>query len=211
MMTVNQIINEFNKNRAYYQKGGITVTGGEPLLQIEFVTNLFQAAKAQGIHTCLDTSGVTFRQTEDSISRFDRLLKYLDLVLLDIKHIKKEAHQELTGASNQGILAFAQYLDQHQIPVWVRHVLLPGYTDQTADLEELGFFLGGLTNIEALEILPYHTMGIEKYQSLDIHYPLAKIKEPDREAISSAKQKILHGFRRRRIQDQQMIRQKGNG
>ena len=131
--TVEELLAQYARNEAFYRKGGITVTGGEPLLQIEFVTALFREAKRRGIHTCLDTSGATFRPEDAAaLAQFDALCAVTDLVLLDIKQTDPAAHRRLTGRENGNILAFARYLAQKEVPVWVRHVVVPGLTDSEA-------------------------------------------------------------------------------
>ena len=197
--TVSEIISEYEKNRAFYQKGGITVTGGEPLLQIEFVTALFREARERGIHTCIDTSGVTFNEKNaDTVASFDELMKYTSLVMLDIKHIDSKKHKALTGASNENVLALARYLDKKKIPLWVRHVIVEGYTDDIADLTRLGEFIGGLSNLAALDVLPYHTLGVKKYEELGIEYQLKDIPPLKKEKALEAKQIILEAIKRTR-------------
>ena len=184
-------------------KGGITVTGGEPLLQIDFVTELFKETKKRGIHTALDTSGITFspspqpspQRGEGALNKFDELMKYTDLVLLDIKHIDDEEHKKLTGHSNKNILEFAKYLSEKQIPVWIRHVVVPEITFKKEYLIRLGEFLKTLKNIKALDVLPYHDMAIPKYESLNIPYPLKDIPPLTKEQAIEARNYILEGMK----------------
>ena len=192
-MTAEELLAQYQKNRAFYRNGGITVTGGEPLLQIDFLTELFQKAKEQGIHTCVDTSGITF--TPDHTERLDRLLEVTDLVMLDIKHINPEKHQVLTGHDNARILAFAKHLEKKKIPLWIRHIIVKGYSDDPSDLNELGRFIGELSNLKALDVLPYHTMGVSKYESLGIPYPLAGMPALAVSDAALAKEQILQGIR----------------
>lgn len=202
-MTVPQIVAQYEKNRAFYSRGGITVTGGDPLVQIEFVTELFSAASHQGIHTCLDTSGITFQPDKPKvIERFDKLMSVTDLVMLDIKHIDPAGHKELTGQPLEPILAFARYLDEKAVPVWIRHVVVPGITFDQTELYRLGCFIGTLHNVKALDVLPYHDMGKVKYQNLGIDYPLKNTKPLTREEAMSAKQVILRGIRETRAGQQ---------
>ena len=195
-MTIDDILTQFEHARPFYQKGGITVSGGEPLMQIGFVTELFEEAKRRGIHTCLDTSGVTFSpESQGVMARFDRLMTSTDLVLLDIKHVDPEEHVKLCGQPQDHILAFARYLEQKQIPVWIRHVVVPGITDKEEYLYRLGRYLGTLKNIRALDVLPYHDMGKAKYHSLGIPYALEDLSPlPAGEAIA-ARKIILRGMR----------------
>lgn len=193
-VTADEVLEEYNKNRSFYNNGGITVTGGEPLLQIAFVTELFEKAKADGIHTCIDTSGITFdpQQREE----FDRLVRYTDLVMLDIKHIDTQKHKALTGHGNENIIEFARYLEEKKIPVWIRHIIVQGITDSPDDLTKLGEFIGTLGNLKALDVLPYHTMGVNKYEELGIPYPLDGLSAlPLSEAVK-AKEYILSGIKK---------------
>lgn len=194
LITVDEIMQKYDGVKEFVQSGGITVTGGEPLLQIDFVTELFKVAKAHGIHTALDTSGITFNQ--ENTENINNLLKYTDLVLLDIKHIDDEEHKKLTGASNKNILAFAQYLSEKQIPVWIRHVVVKDITLNEKYLKELGKFLATLNNIKALDILPYHNMAIPKYESLGINYPLKNTPPTSKEEAINARNIILQEYKK---------------
>lgn len=193
LMTVDEIMQKYDGVKEFVRSGGITVTGGEPLLQIDFVTKLFKVAKNHGIHTALDTSGIIFNQ--ENTENINKLLKYTDLVLLDIKHIDDEEHKKLTGASNKNILAFAQYLSEKQIPVWIRHVVVKDITLNEKYLKELGKFLATLNNIKALDILPYHNMAIPKYESLGINYPLKNTPPTSKEEAINARNIILQEYK----------------
>ena len=193
------LIREYERNAAFYSRGGITVTGGEALMQLDFVLELFRLAKEKNIHTCLDTSGVTYRPGESSYNqKLDALMAVTDLVLLDIKHIDPEGHKMLTGHDNAGILAFAKYLEEKQVDVWIRHVVVPGITDDPALLTRLGTFLGTLSNVKALDVLPYHIMGIVKYEQLGIPYPLDGIPPATKEQAAQAKKIILTAYWKQR-------------
>lgn len=194
LITVDEIMQKYDGVKEFVQSGGITVTGGEPLLQIDFVTELFKVAKAHGIHTALDTSGITFNP--ENTENINKLLKYTDLVLLDIKHIDDEEHKKLTGASNKNILAFAQYLSEKQIPVWIRHVVVKDITLNEKYLKELGKFLATLNNIKALDVLPYHNMAIPKYESLGINYPLKNTPPTSKEEAINARNIILQEYKK---------------
>lgn len=195
-ITAEEILAEYNKNISFYRNGGITVTGGEPLLQIDFITDLFKKAKEQNIHTCIDTSGATYNsKNAEGVEKFTELVKYTDLVMLDIKHIDPEKHKALTGMDNKNILAFAKFLEEKSVDLWVRHIIIKGYTDDKEDLIRLGEFIGKLKNLKALDVLPYHTMGVAKYRELNIPYPLDGIEPlPVAEAIT-AKEHILAGIK----------------
>ena len=193
------LIREYERNAAFYRGGGITVTGGEALMQIDFVLELFRLAKQKKIHTCLDTSGVTYRPGESDYNRkLDQLMEVTDLVMLDIKHIDPEGHKTLTGHDNAGILAFARYLDEKKIPVWIRHVVVPGITDDPVLLTRLGTYLGTLSNIQALDVLPYHIMGVVKYEQLDMPYPLKGVPPATKKQAMEAKKLILAAYWKQR-------------
>ena len=195
LRSAHSLIQEYERNKAFYTTGGITVTGGEALMQIDFLLELFRLAKEKLIHTCLDTSGVTYRPGESEYNRkLDALMELTDLVLLDIKHIDPEGHKDLTGHDNAGILAFAKYLDEKHIPVWIRHVVIPGITDDPDLLTRLGSFLGTLNNVKALDVLPYHIMGVPKYEELDILYPLNGVEPATQKDAKAAKQIILTAY-----------------
>ena len=189
------LIREYQRNAPYYSKGGITVTGGEALMQIDFLLELFRLAKEKNIHTCLDTSGVTFQEGDTPYrKKLDALMELTDLILLDIKHIDPVVHKKLTGHDNRRILAFARYLAEKKIPVWVRHVVVPGITDDPALLHRLGQFIGTLSNVKALDVLPYHIMGVSKYKELDIPYPLQGVEPATNAQAVEAKKAILKGY-----------------
>lgn len=194
-MTPEQIMEEYRKNKTFYRKGGITVTGGEPLLQMDFLLELFRLARQEGVHTCLDTSGVTYRPGSQKL---DALLELTDLVMLDIKHTDASAHKTLTGHGNEHILEFARHLDEKKVPVWIRHVLIPGITDGETHLKKLGKLLSGLSNVKALEVLPYHTMGVSKYEQLNLPYPLEGIEPATKMQVAEARKIILESYRQNR-------------
>lgn len=162
--------------------GGVTVSGGEPLLQAKFVTTLFKKLKNLGIHTALDTAG-----SIPINSDIEELLKYTDLVLLDIKHIDSEKAKVLTGLSNENNLNFAKYLSDNHIPVWIRQVLVPGYTDDKNDLLKLKDFISSLSNVEKVEVLPYHDLGKFKWKELGFDYPLENVRTANSDDLQFAK------------------------
>ena len=177
--------------RPYWKEnGGITVSGGEPLLQIDFLIELFTQAKKEGVHTTLDTCGQPFTFAEPFFSKFQELMKYTDLLLVDIKHIDTECHKVLTGRSNENILDMIRYLSDIKKPIWIRHVLVPERSDKDEYLTRLADFIHSLNNVEKVEILPYHTMGIYKWKELGLEYPLEGIDPPTKERVENAK-KIL--------------------
>ena len=173
--------------RSYWKdNGGITVSGGEALLQLDYVTELFRLAKAEGVHTTLDTSGNPFTREEPFFSKFNELMKYTDLFLLDIKHIDSEKHKALTHWDNSNILDLARYLSDNGKKMWIRHVLVPGYTDDEGDLEKLRDFVKSLKTVDRFEILPYHTLGVFKWKELGMDYTLEDVAPPTGEQIERA-------------------------
>lgn len=187
--TPEQIVNQILKYKSYYQNGGMTISGGEPLLQIDFITEVFSLCKKKGIHTALDTSGIIFnRSNKYLLAKFDELIKYVDLVLLDIKHINNEKHMELTGQPNTNILDFARYLDENNKAMWIRHVLVPGITLNDEYLKQTKAFIDTLKHVEKVEVLPYHTMGIVKYKQLGLPYPLEGVNPPTKEEVEHARE-----------------------
>ena len=184
-LTAKEVFDKAYRYRNYWKKnGGITVSGGEALLQIDFVIALFKLAKEKGVHTTLDTSGNPFTREEPFFSKFNELMKVTDLFMLDIKQIDDEKHKKLTGWTNSNILDLAQYLSDNGKAMWIRHVLVPGITTDDADLEKL-------KTVERFEILPYHTLGVFKWENLGIPYELGDVMPPTKEEIAHAEE-ILH-------------------
>lgn len=185
--TADELLDQAERFRAYWgDNGGITVSGGEALLQIDFLLELFEKAKQRGIGTCLDTSAQLFTRKSPFFEKFERLMELTDTVLLDIKHIDDEEHRKLTRHSNANILDCARYLSEIDKPVWIRHVLIPGITDKDEYLVRLRNFLSTLHNIERIEVLPYHTLGVYKYEKLGIDYPLKDVQPPAAERVANA-------------------------
>lgn len=185
--TADELLDQAERFRAYWgDNGGITVSGGEALLQIDFLLELFEKAKQRGIGTCLDTSAQLFTRKSPFFEKFERLMELTDTVLLDIKHIDDEEHRKLTRHSNANILDCARYLSEIDKPVWIRHVLIPGITDKDEYLIRLRDFLSTLHNIERIEVLPYHTLGVYKYEKLGIDYPLKDVQPPAAERVANA-------------------------
>lgn len=199
LMDPAEIIAQVEHNRTFYKNGGITVTGGEPLLQVDFLIDLFTLAKEHGIHTCIDTSGITYKPGNTTyIEKLDKLMELTDLVMLDIKHIDPVKHQELTAQPNDGILAFVQYLSDKGIPMWIRHVVVPGITDDEQYLYKLGEFIAPFKNLKVLDILPYHTMGTVKYQKLGMEYKLKDVPAMPKDKAVELKQIVLKGVKDKR-------------
>ena len=185
--TVSDLLNKAERFKTYWgDNGGITVSGGEALMQIDFLVELFEEAQQRGINTCLDTSA----------QLFTRLMKVTNTVLLDIKHIDDEEHRKLTKHSNQNILDCAHYLSEIEKPVWIRHVLIPGITDKDEYLMRLRDFIKTLDNVERIDVLPYHTLGIYKYEKLGIDYPLKDVNPPSAERVENANRILAEALKK---------------
>lgn len=187
--TAEQIVAQALRYKNYFgEKGGVTATGGEPLMQIDFLIELFTQFKAKGLHTCIDTSGITFNpNSQQSVDKHKKLLEVTDLVMLDIKHIDDEACKKLTGHSNANTLAFAKFLSENNQPTWIRQVIVPGITDSEETLRQTRAFIDTLSTVEKVEVLPYHTLGEVKYEKLGIEYPLKGVETPAKERVMYAK------------------------
>ena len=189
LMTADEVLQKALRYKNYWKNnGGITVSGGEALLQIDFLIELFRKAKEKGIHTTLDTSGNPFTRENPFFEKFNLLMKYTDLFMLDIKHIDDECHKKLTGCSNKNILDMANYLSDNNKDMWIRHVLVPGITDSKEQLTNLKEFISTLNSVKKVEILPYHTLGVFKWEQLGIPYGLENVNPPTKEQIEEAKQ-----------------------
>lgn len=201
-MESDYILEQYERNKGFYRGGGITATGGEPMMQMDFLIELFTKAKERGIHTCLDTSGIAFKpQNEEIVKKTEELLKVCDLIMLDIKHIDPEIHKKVASQPNDGILKFAEFTAEKGVDLWIRHVVVPNLTDDDKYLFDLGYFIGGLSNLKALDVLPYHTMGKVKYEKLDMEYPLGDTPAMDKDEVIKKKEVILNGIRKRREDD----------
>ena len=185
--TSDELLSQALKYKSYWKKqGGITVSGGEPLLQIDFLIEFFKKAKAKGVHVTLDTSGNPFTREEPFFSKFNELMKVTDLVMLDIKHMDEEQHVLLTGQKNDNILDMAKYLSDTGKSMWIRHVLVPERSDRDDYLWKLHDFIEKLDHVERVEVLPYHTLGVYKWKELGIPYGLEGIEPPTQERIQNA-------------------------
>ena len=192
--TADELLSQALRYRNYWgDEGGITVSGGEPLLQMDFLLEFFKKAKAEGISTCIDTAGEPFTREEPWFSKFLALMEVTDLLLVDIKQIDPEKHRKLTGKPNDNILDMLRCLSDLKKPVWIRQVLVPGWTDDEEDLEREAAFIRTLDNVEKVEVLPYHTMGAYKWKELGIPYPLEGVNPPNAESVKRAEE-ILRGI-----------------
>jgi len=187
--SVSSLIEDIKKYTPYmkHSNGGVTVSGGEPLLQLDFLIELFKELKKLGIHTTIDSSGGCYSNGAEFQKKLDGLLTYTDLVLVDLKHIDDEKHRKLTGVSNKHILEFAKKLSDEKVPVWIRHVLVPGVSDDEKDLVNLSAFISTLSNVKKIEVLPYHKMGVYKWKELGFDYPLEGVESPSEDQVNRAK------------------------
>lgn len=195
-VSVERLLGEYESNRPFYRTGGLTVTGGEPLLQPEFVGDLFAAAHAAPagrIHTCLDSCGYAYNPKKPE--RFEKLLSETDMVLLDIKHSDPVGHKALTGCEPNRIIAFGDELARRRIKVVIRHVVVPGITDTEEECEALGRLIAPWHNVVGLEMLPYHTMGIVKYEQLGLEYPLKGVPAMDKGRMPALREAVMRGLR----------------
>ncbi|MFD1432951.1 pyruvate formate-lyase-activating protein [Lacticaseibacillus yichunensis] len=191
-MTADQILDDAIRYKAFWgEQGGMTCSGGESLVQLDFLLDLFTKAKARGISTCLDTSGQPFTRDEPWFSKFEQLMKVTDVSLVDIKHINSAEHKKLTGFGNENILDMIQYMSANNCDMWIRHVLVPQRTDDDHYLAELGEYIKTLNNVQKVEVLPYHTLGVKKYHELGITYPLEGIEPPTAARVKNA-ENLLH-------------------
>ena len=186
-LSAKQVFDKAYRYKNYWKNnGGITISGGEPLLQIDFVIEIFKMAKEKNIHTTLDTSGNPFTLEEPFISKFNELMKVTDLFMLDIKEMDEEKHKSLTNWTNANIIEMAKYLSDHGKDMWIRHVLVPGLTDGEEELKKLKELIDNLKTVTKVEILPYHTLGLFKWQNLKIDYPLEGVQVPTGEEVKKA-------------------------
>ena len=190
MKTPEEILAQALRYKNYWgKKGGITVSGGEPLRQMEFLTAFFELARSKGVHTALDTAGQPFRPDDAAyLADFDRLMKSTSLVILDLKEIDPEKHRRLTGRDNANILAMARRISDLGVPLWIRHVLVPGLTDDEDGLRKTAEFISSLKTVQRVEVLPYHTLGLFKWQKLGIPYPLPDAVPPTAEQVKRAEE-----------------------
>ena len=187
-MSADEVLAKALRYREYWgETGGITVSGGEPLLQLDFLIELFERTKAKGVNTCLDTAAGPFTREPTWLARFRRLMSATDLVLLDLKHIDAAVHRDLTGTDNANVLDAAKYLSEIGKSVWIRHVLVPGVTDDADALTRLGAFIRTLGNVRKVEVLPYHTLGVAKWKALGLNYSLEGVKPPGEASLALAR------------------------
>ncbi len=184
-MSPDEVLAKALRYKPYWRgTGGITLSGGEPLLQPDFAAELFDAAHRAGATTCIDTAAGPFRRDDEAILR---ALDASDTVLLDLKAFDPDLHRRLTGFGNAAVLDCARYLAEKDKPVWIRHVLVPGITDAPADLENMRRFMDTLPNIKRVDVLPYHELGVAKWHELGIAYRLEGVSPPTSEELDRAR------------------------
>ncbi|MDX8046362.1 pyruvate formate-lyase-activating protein [Gracilibacillus sp. S3-1-1] len=201
-ITVEELVTDIQSYLPFFQAsgGGVTVSGGEPLLQVDFLIELFTELKQLGVHTTIDSCGGCFSASPYYLEKLDTLMQVTDLVLLDLKHIDLADHIALTGMSNQHILHFAQYLDDRGVPVWIRHVLVPTISDDNEALQRLAEFIRTLHNVVKIDVLPYHKLGVYKWEELGLEYPLEGIEPPTQERINNAERILRTGLMRKKME-----------
>jgi len=186
--TPQAIIEDVLRYKTYWMTrgGGLTVSGGEPLMQMDFMLELFREAKKKGVNTCIDTSAACFTREGEWFEKFEKLMEDTDLLMVDIKEMNPERHKTITGTGNSQVLDMLKYLDEIHKPVWIRHVLVPQRSDYDEDLEAMRDFINTLSNVEKVEVLPYHTYGVYKWEELGLKYPLEGIEPPTDERVANA-------------------------
>jgi len=179
-MEAEEVFVEIKKMKNFIKSGGVTVSGGEPLLQADFILRLFKLCKNEGIHTAIDTSGFILN------NKVKEILSYTDLVLLDIKHIDPDKYKELTAKPLEPTKRFIEYLNEIEKPAWLRYVLVPGFTDDGQDLHKWAGYVSRFRNIERVDVLPFHQMGIHKWEQIGKEYKLHDVSPASREDVEKA-------------------------
>lgn len=183
-MTPQQIVDKIKRFKPYFKEdGGVTFSGGDPLMQPDFLIETLKLCKDEGIHTTIDTAGY-------GIGKYEEILKYTDLVLLDVKHVDDAGYRSLVEAPKKGFDQFLEAVQKAGTKVWIRHVVVPGITDSEEHIKKLAAIIKGIKNVEKIELLPYHTLGVEKYEKLGVDYKLEGVEAMDREELARL-EKIL--------------------
>ena len=177
-ITAEELLNKVKRYKGYFKSsgGGVTLSGGDPLIQSEFVAEFFKMCREEGINTALDTSGYGYGD-------YDEVLKYTDLILLDIKHVEESRHKQITGKGREGFLKFLSAAQKNNNKIWIRHVVVPGLTDSEDNIRRLGKYINTISNVEKVQLLPYHTQGVDKYKDLNIPYRLEGVPALEREKL----------------------------
>ena len=188
-ITAEEAFQKLYRYKPYWKdNGGVTISGGEPLLYLDFLIELFKLCKEKGVSTCIDTAGGPFTKDFEWLKKFDELLEYIDLILMDIKAVNNDLHKRITGKSNENVIEMFEYLNKKNFPIWIRYVLVQGYKDSKEVLEETKKFIDGLDNVLKVEVLPYHPFALPKYEELKIDYPLKDTPMPNKETLAYAKE-----------------------
>ncbi len=188
-ITAKEAFEKLYRYKSYWKNnGGVTISGGEPLLYLDFLIELFKLCKEKGVSTCIDTAGGPFTKDSNWLEKFNELLKYTDLILMDIKAINPSLHKTITGKTNENVIEMFKYLNEKKFPIWIRYVLVPGYTDKEETLRETREFIDSLSNVLKVEVLPYHPFALPKYEELKIDYPLKNTNMPTKESLAFAKE-----------------------
>lgn len=187
--TVEELLNKIKRFKSYFKTsgGGVTFSGGDPLRQPEFLLELLKECKKEGIHTCIDTSGVGFGD-------YSEILKYTDLVLYDVKHLTEDGYLDMTGLKIDETNKFLEDLNDSNTKVWIRQVVVPGKTDSEGYMKKLKEFVDTLDNVEKVELLPYHLLGVNKYESLKLKYRLEGVPAMDKEECKRLKEKYFSEY-----------------
>lgn len=176
--TPSRLVNKIKRYKPYFKtsNGGVTFSGGEPLRQPEFLIEVLKLCKKEEIHTCIDTSGF-------GVGMYDEILKYTDLVLFDIKDLTREGYKNVTLMNIDESLKFLEAVQNSGTKMWIRHVVVPGLTDGEEHIRELKKFIKTLKNVEKVELLPYHLLGVNKYENMGLSYPLEGTPQMNKEVI----------------------------
>lgn len=188
-VTPQELFKRISRFRSYFSRsgGGVTFSGGEPLMQPEFLAEILALCKQEGIHTCIDTAGV-------GLGQYDEILQNTDLVLYDVKHYTPEGYRAITGREIDETQQFLEAVRRANVPLWVRHVVVPGLTDSESHLQGLSDYLHTLPNVQRVELLPYHTLGVHKYETLHLPYSLADTPSMDKAACANLQQRFFPDF-----------------
>ena len=192
VITPEEALKKLIRFKPYWKdNGGITISGGEPLVQMDFLLEFCKLAKKEGINITIDSAGGPFNRSEEFMNKFNELLSVIDLIMLDIKTVDEDVHLKLTGKTNKNVIDMFHYLDEKNFPIWIRHVLVPTITDDDNLLKRTDAFIKTLHNVQRVEVLPYHSLGVHKYQIMGIKYPLEDVLPPSQDRIDNAN-RLLH-------------------
>lgn len=198
-ISIREVISLYEQKKDFYINGGITISGGEPMMQIEFLLELCKEMKQRNVHVCIDTSAIMYKNKYYK-TKIEELINYVDLFLVDIKSMNWQKHIKLTGQSSEPVFDFITLLETKHKNMWIRHVVVPNLTTTHKDLEMLGEYLATLKRVSKLQLLPYHTMALFKYKELNLKYPLENVSDCDTSELSRAKQIVLASLKKKRTE-----------